>query len=160
QATADQAKARLDLAQYRLDEAIIRSPFRGVVIEGDLRERLGSPVKAADVLFKVARLDTLYVEAEVNERDVQDILGKTSGEIAFLSRPRDKFPVHIITVEPAAVPKNDANVFLVRCAIDGGAQPWWRPGMSGVCKIRVEKRTLFWILTHRTVDFLRLKLWW
>jgi hypothetical protein len=32
--------------------------------------------------------------------------------------------------------------------------------MSGVCKFEVERRTLIWILTHRTVDFLRLKLWW
>jgi len=32
--------------------------------------------------------------------------------------------------------------------------------MSGLCKLKVEKRTLFWILTHRTVDFLRLALWW
>lgn len=160
EAVADQAKARLELSRYRLDQAVIKSPFPGVVIEGDQRERIGAPVKSADVLFKVARLDTLYVEAEVNERDVHEILGKTKGEIAFLSRPREKFPVRIVTVEPAAVPKNEANVFLVRCAIDGGAQTWWRPGMSGVCKFKVENRSLFWILTHRTVDFLRLKLWW
>lgn len=160
EAVADQAKARRDLSRYRLDQAVIRCPFPGVVIEGDLRERLGAPVKAADVLFKVARLDTLYVEAEVNERDIHEIIGKSSGEIAFLSRPRDKFRIHIVTIEPAAVPKNEANVFLVRCAIDGGAQTWWRPGMSGVCKFKVENRSLFWILTHRTVDFLRMKLWW
>jgi len=36
---------------------------------------------------------------------------------------------------------------------------WWRPGMTGLCKLSTEKRTLFWILTHRTVDFLRMKLW-
>ena len=29
-----------------------------------------------------------------------------------------------------------------------------------LCKLSVEKRSLFWILTHRTVDFLRMKLWW
>ena len=32
--------------------------------------------------------------------------------------------------------------------------------MSGLCKLSVQKRTLFWILTHRTADFLRMKLWW
>jgi hypothetical protein len=32
--------------------------------------------------------------------------------------------------------------------------------MSGVCKLAVGKRTLIWIISHRTVDFLRLKLWW
>jgi multidrug resistance efflux pump len=160
EALADQAAARLEMVRYRIAHATITSPWAGVVVEGDLRERLGAPVKAADVLLKVARIDTLYAEAEVNERDVHELLGKSTGQIAFVSRPRNKFPVRIIAVEQAAMPKNEANVFLVRCALGPQLQPWWRPGMSGVCKFNVEKRTLIWILTHRTVDFLRLKLWW
>lgn len=160
EAMADQSKARLEMVRHRISQATITAPFKGVVVEGDLRERLGAPVKQAEVLFRVARIDTLFVEAEINERDIHEILGRQGGEIAFLSQPRNKFPVRITTVEQAAVPKEQANVFLVRCAVDGGAQPWWRPGMSGVGKFNVEKRTLFWILTHRTVDFLRLKLWW
>jgi multidrug resistance efflux pump len=160
EAMAEQAKARLDLARFRRKTATIRAEFPGIVIEGDLRERLGSPVKAGDVLLQVARIDTLYAEAEVDERDVHEILDKSSGQIAFLSRPKIKFPIHIITVEPAAVPKNEANLFLVRCGFDTAPQTWWRPGMSGVCKINVGKRALLWILSHRTIDFLRLKLWW
>ena len=160
QALADQAQARLDLVRYRITQASIKSPLAGVIIEGDLRERIGAPVKAADVLMKVARIESLYVEAEVNERDVHEILGRTEGELAFVSQPRTKYPVRITRIEQAAVPKDQANVFLVRCAVAGGVQTWWRPGMSGVCKFSVDKRTLFWIFTHRTVDFLRLKLWW
>ncbi|HWX21625.1 MAG TPA: efflux RND transporter periplasmic adaptor subunit [Candidatus Binatia bacterium] len=159
-ALADQASARLELVRYRIAHATITSPFAGVVVEGDLREHLGAPVKTADVLFKVARVDTLYAEAEVNERDIHEILGKTTGQIAFVSRPRTKFPIRILTIEQAAMPKNEANVFLVRCGFVRQPQPWWRPGMSGICKFNVEKRSLIWILTHRTVDFLRLKLWW
>jgi multidrug resistance efflux pump len=160
EALAEQAQARLEMVRYRLAHASVTSPFAGVVVEGDLRERLGAPVKTADVLFKVARIDNLYAEAEVNERDVHEILGKSSGQLAFVSRPKNKFPFRIISVEQSAMPKNEANVFIVRCAVDQHPQPWWRPGMSGVCKFNVERRTLFWILTHRTVDFLRLKLWW
>jgi hypothetical protein len=91
---------------------------------------------------------------------VHEILNKSTGEIAFVSQPKLKYPIQIVRIEPAAVPKNEANVFLVRCAVEGGPQPWWRPGMSGVCKLNVEKRTLIWIISHRTVDFLRMKLWW
>lgn len=159
-ALADQAKARLDLVRYRLEQAAIRSPFAAVVVEGDLRERLGAPVKQGDTLFRVARTDRLYVEAQVDERDAHEILTQSTGEIAFVSQPKLKFPVRLLTVEPAAIPKEKKNVFLVRCAIDGPPQPWWRPGMSGVCKLNVERRTLLWIITHRTVDFLRLWLWW
>ena len=159
EAMAEQTEARLELVRYRLAHATIASPFTGVVVEGDLRERLGAPVKTADVLFKVARIDTLYAEAEVNERDIHEIRDQSGGQIAFMSRPRDKFPIQIRTIEKAALPKNEANVFLIRCAV-GQPQSWWRPGMSGVCKFDIGKRSLFWILTHRTVDFLRLKLWW
>ncbi len=157
---ADQAQARLDIVRFRIRQAALKAPFAGIVIEGDLRERLGAPVRQADVLIKIARIDSLYVEATINERDIHELRGRTHGEIAFVTQPKLKYPVRIVTIEQAAVPKEQANVFLVRCAIETGVQPWWRPGMSGVSKFDIEKRTLFWILTHRTVDFLRMKLWW
>jgi len=160
QALSEQAKAHLDLVRHRLAEAVIKAPFDGVLVEGDLRERLAAPVKQGDALMRVARLDTLYVEAEVPERDVHEILNKQRGEIAFVSQPKLKFPIRIVKVEPAAFPKSEGNVFLVRCEFEKGAEAWWRPGMSGLCKLGVEPRTLWWILTHRTVDFLRMKLWW
>jgi multidrug resistance efflux pump len=158
-AQAKQAQAQLDLVRYRLANADIKATFDGVVIEGDLREHLAAPVKQGDMLFKVARMDTLYAEAEISERDIQEIIGKSKGEVAFVTQPKMKYPVTITTIEPSAIPKNDGNVFLVRLQLDGGAQTWWRPGMTGLCKLSTEKRTLFWILTHRTVDFLRMKLW-
>lgn len=158
-ALAKQAQAQLDLVRYRLTNAVIKSSFNGVVVQGDLRERIGSPVKQGDALFQVARIDTLYAQAEIPESDVKEIIGRTNGEIAFVTQPKLKFPVTIQTIEPAAVTKKDGNVFLVRLKPTNGAENWWRPGMTGLCKLSTEKRTLFWILTHRTVDFLRMKLW-
>jgi multidrug resistance efflux pump len=160
EAEAGRAQAQLDLAHYRLAHATLRSAFDGVIVEGDLRERIGSPVKQGDALFRIARVDTLYAESEIPEHDVQEILHKSTGEIAFVSQPKFKFPVTIEMVEPAAVTKKEGNVFLVRLHPVNGVETWWRPGMTGVCKLSTEKQTLFWILTHRTVDFLRMKLWW
>lgn len=159
-ALALQAQARLDLVRFRLANAVIRSAFAGVVVEGDLRERIAAPVKQGDALFKVARLDTLYAEAEIAERDVKEILSRTKGEISFVSQPKNKFTVAVQNIEPAAITKKDGNVFLVRLQPEASAPDWWRPGMTGLCKVSVENRTLFWIFTHRTVDFLRMKLWW
>src|SRR5260221_5609116 len=86
-ALADQAKARLDLARYRLSQAQLKSPFDGVVVEGDLRQRVGAPLKQGEALFKIARIDTQYAEAEINERDVHEILTKTAGQVAFVAQP-------------------------------------------------------------------------
>jgi multidrug resistance efflux pump len=159
-ALVDQSNARLEMVRLRLTEATLKAPFDGVVIEGDLRDRLAAPVKQGDTLLRIARLENLYIEAEIPERDVHDVLAKQNGEIAFVSQPKLTFPVRVEKLEPSAFPRTEGNVFLLRCAFEKGVEPWWRPGMSGLCKINIEPRTLWWILTHRTVDFLRLKLWW
>jgi hypothetical protein len=130
-----------------------------VVVEGDLRERIGAPVKTGDVLLKVARLDALYVELKVNERDISQVLQSKTGQVAFASRPADTFDIGIERIEPSAVPEKDGNRFLVRGAVGKKAE-WFRPGMSGVAKVNAGTRSLLWIGTHRLVDFLRLKLWW
>ena len=160
EALMQQARARLDLVNYRLETAVLKAAFDGVIVEGDLRERIGAPAKQGEALYKVARLDALFAEAEVNERDVKQILKSSRAEIAFVTQPKLKFAATVEAIEPAAVAKKEANVFLVRLKFDRAPEPWWRPGMTGLCKINTEKRTLWWILTHRTVDFLRMKLWW
>lgn len=159
EAQAEQARARLELVRYRLNQAAILSPFAGAVIEGDLKKRIGAPVKQGDALFKVARTDRMYVECDVKEYDIHEVRSDATGEIAFLSRPKLKFPVRLERIEPAAQAKDEDNIFIVRCQFDGPLQDWWRPGMSGVTKINVGKRTFFWIIAHRTIDFLRMFFW-
>ncbi len=159
QAQADQAGSELDQVRYNLSHAALRSPLEGVVVEGDLKDKLGSPVKQGDVLMKVALLKDLYVEAEINEADIQAVHDGSEGEARLESRPADVFPVIVSRVEPAAMAMNKGNVFKVRCQLKGEAPAWWRPGMTGVIKIRSGNTNLWFILTHRLVDFLRLKLW-
>ena len=155
-----QAKARLKLVRYHLDHAQVKAPFAGIVVEGDLEELLGAPVKKGDVLFKVARIENMYAELKVDERDVHEVAEDTSGEIAFVSRPNLKFPVRLERIDPVAIAEEEGNVFLVRAHLTEEFADWWRPGMSGVAKINVGRRNVLWILTHRTIDFFRILLWW
>ncbi len=101
----------------------------------------------------------MYVECNVLENDIHEVRGDATGEIAFLSRPKLKFPVKLERIEPAAQTKEADNIFIVRCQFEGKPEDWWRPGMSGVAKINVGNRTFFWILSHRTIDFLRMFFW-
>ena len=160
EAQLNQAQARLELVRHRLAKADIVSPFDAVVIEGDLLKRIGSPVRQGDLLFKIARLDRIYVEARVDERDIQEMSVGAAGEIAFASRPKDKFPVRVVLIEPVAKTAEKGNVFVIRCELTTPAEDWWRPGMSGISKVEAGERTLFWIIFHRTIDFLRMFFWW
>ena len=156
----EQSRTQLELVEHRLRQSRIHSTFDGIVVEGDLRQRIGAPVKQGEALFRLARLDSLYLEADLGERDFHEIAEGGKGEVAFLSRPDLVFPLAITQIESAAVPRDEGNVFLIRGDFTGEIEDWWRPGMSGLCKLHVGERRLIWIFTHRTIDFLRMWLWW
>lgn len=159
QAQAEQARVRLDLIRYRLSQASLTAPFAGVIVEGDLKKRIAAPVKQGDLLFRIARTDRMYIECNVKENDIHEVRGDATGEIAFASQPKLKFPMRVTRIEPAAQTRDKENVFVVRCQFDESLEEWWRPGMSGVAKLNVGKRTFFWIISHRTIDFLRMYFW-
>jgi biotin carboxyl carrier protein/GAF domain-containing protein len=159
-ALADQAEARLGLVRYRLEQSRVRAPSRGVVVEGDLRERIGTPVAQGDMLFRLALPAHLYAELSVSESDVHEVSPAAAATVAFASQPHRRFAAEIVRVDPVARPEEGDNIFTARAEFRISAEAWWRPGMSGVAKIEAGRRNVLWVFTHRTVDFLRMKLWW
>lgn len=155
-----QTEAKLELIRYHLANAQIKAPFAGVVVEGDLKELQGAPVRKGDVLFKLARIEKMYAELDLDERDVHEVAVGRCGEIAFVTMPQKKFPVSLEVINPVAVAKEEGNFFSGRCVLAGQTETWWRPGMSGIAKVEVGKRRLWWIFTHRTIDFLRMFFWY
>jgi hypothetical protein len=160
QALYDQSNARHELVRYLLGQSVVTAPFSAVVVEGDLMERIGSPVRQGEVLFKLARIEHLYAELKIGEADIHQIVQPLKGEIALVSRPEETYPIELFRLEPVAVPEQKGNVFIVHASFPQGPQEWWRPGMTGVAKLDIGERSLIWIATHRTIDFLRLRLWW
>jgi RND family efflux transporter MFP subunit len=158
QAREAQAQAQMDIVTDRLQRAEMKAPFDGVVVEGDLREKISAPVQKGEVLLKIARIEDLYLMVEVPERDIQDLREGAAGQAAFASLPGEKFSIKVERIEPVARSKEKGNLFSVRCVFTGQPADWWRPGMSGIAKIEAGRRSLLWLATHRTVDFLRM--WW
>ena len=160
QSLMEQAEARLSLVKLHKELSVIKAPFSGVVVEGDQNERVGAPVKQGEILFKIAKIKNIYAEMEVSEKDIQFIKLNSEGEIALTSLPDKKHPIKVSLLEPSAIVKKGGNVFLVEAKFSGGIPEWWRPGMTGVAKIDVKKKSLLWILTRDTMDFFRLHFWW
>jgi hypothetical protein len=160
EALAEQAQAALDLIDYRLESSVITAPFDGVVVEGEWEDRIHSPVRQGDILAKVAQLDSMYIELQIDNPDIARIKENARGEVAFLSDPRRKYPMKLVRINPAASTVAAEPVFEARAEFATEIRDWWRPGMSGVAKVNVGWKSLWWIFTHRTSDFLRRKLWW
>lgn len=159
QLAAQQVEAKIKVLEYRLSKTEVRAPFAGIIVEGDLRERLSAPVQAGESLYRLVKLEGLYGELQVDERDINYLQPDMVGQMAFHSRPYDRYGVELGTFEPVALVEETGTYFRVRIHLSDAPDDWWRPGMSGVCKMDAGKRSVAWILMHRTVEFLRMWIW-
>lgn len=152
--------AKAELLTYRIERSSIRSPIDGEVLRGDWRDRVGAPVKEGDVLFEIAALESLEIEANVAERDIQLVKAQAKGEVATTSNPAISHPFTVTRIVPLGEPKEGSNVFKVYGKVDGEQIDYFKPGMVGEAKIETEPRRLIWVWTHRLTDWMRLKFWW
>lgn len=160
QARVDEANAKLQRVDYSLNQATNLAPFKGVIVEGERKDLLGAPVKKGDKLFKISMTENLYANLLIPEKEIRGVSVGAPGEMELLSRPDQRIKFKIISIIPITQVKGqDGNHFQARAQIEQSAEDWWRPGMTGVAKIEAGKRQIFWIWTHKIVDFFRMKFW-
>lgn len=157
-AKADEARANLGLVEAQLQRARITAPFDGVVMEGDLTQSLGAPVQRGKVLMVLAPGDSRRVTIEIDERDIGDVRVGQPGRLSLSALPWDALPVRVTRIAPIAHAVDGANVFDVETEVTGDAARI-RPGLEGIAKIEVGRRTLAWAWLHRAVDWLRMSTW-
>jgi multidrug efflux pump subunit AcrA (membrane-fusion protein) len=161
QARRVQSEARLKRVAYFLQQARTEAPFDGVVVEGERRNLLGSSVKRGDKLFRIAQVRDLYVVLQVPEHAIRELRGDADAELLLLSQPNQPIRLKISSFVPMAQVKGEeGNQFVLKAQILDPVAPWWRPGMTGLAKIEAGSRNISWVLFHRTIDKLRLWLWW
>lgn len=158
EALIEKSQAEKSLAEVRLGLAKLVAPMDGVVIAGDMRDKIGASVKSGEEMFLIAPANELIAVAKVDERDIALVKEGAKGEIATRARPSEGFDVTVETIVPMAAPKDGKNLFEVRAKLDEVA-PWLRPGMEGEVRIDAGRRSLLWIGTRRVVDQIRLWLW-
>lgn len=157
-ALRQQAEARLALARHRLERAVLRAPFDGVVVQGDFRDRVGARINQGDQLLLISELEGLYADIRLPERDIDLIDDSRKARLVFASRPDLEFAADVEVISPAAYPDEEGTAFSLRARVVEDAD-WLRPGMTGVARVNSEDRTLLWRATHRIIDFIRLKFW-
>ena len=153
-----QAEAELELVNERLRRTQLLAPFDGIVVSGDLSRSLGSPVERGQVLFEIAPLDAYRVVLQVDETEISRIQVGQRGHLALAAVPDRSLPLVVDKITPVAEASEQQNRFRVEARLEV-LERLLRPGMSGIAKIEIEQRSLFWIWTHRLFDWLRLRLW-
>lgn len=156
---AKETEADLQRIAYFLENTQIAAPFKGVVAEGDLRARIGAPVRKGDILLKIASLEQLSAKLSIAENEIADVTAGMAAQLTFVGRPDVRYLARLTKIVPSATVDKTHNVFAVYAALQGNPEAWWRPGMSGMVKIEMGRRSLWWLLSHDMLDFMRLKFW-
>ena len=155
-----QTTAQLDLIRNQLARTAGKTPFNGMIVQGDLSQKLGAPVKKGDVLFEVAPLDNYRIILEVDERDITEVHEQQTGNLVLTSLAKQVLPFHVVKITPVSETKEGRHFFRVEANLDRIKAPkLLRPGMTGIGKIEVGQRALIWIWTRGLINWLRVWFW-
>lgn len=161
------ARVQLAIAERRIEQAVLRAPFDGVVITGDLRKQIGAVMAQGAPLFEIAPLDSWTLEMDVPEGVAGELIAGLdaaggarafAGRFAGSARPEAAEPFELTRVRPRVEIKDGRNVFIAEADITPDAE-WMRPGMEGVAKINAGPRRVWWVALHRALDQLRMNYW-
>ncbi len=159
-AKVNQANAALKKVEYYLSHSKIKAPFDGFIVEGDKKELLSSPVSKGDMLLKIANANDIFIKFKLSEKFIDEINIHDQGELKLLSKPDTYYAIEVTNIIPLAqVDGANGNIFVLKAKSLQELESWWRPGMSGIAKINVGPRKIIWIITHSTMDFLRIYFW-
>lgn len=158
QGKAGEARSQLELVRAQLARTRLLAPIDGVVIKGDLSQALGAPVQRGEALLTLAPDGQYRVMLDVDERDVGLLQPGQRGQLALSALPGDLLPLVVERITPVAAVREGRNAFEVQAALQGDTSQL-RPGLQGLAKIEVGRRSLAWVAGHRVVERLRLWLW-
>lgn len=158
EANAELVRRKLEAVRQRIARATVVAPFDAVVVGGDLRSAVGSILALGDPLYELARDEDWMLEIDLPQHTLDEASGATTGAFSSFANPQDRHSVEIARVRPAAEHREQRIVFVAeaRLAHDEG---FVRPGMEGVVSLEVGRRPVWWILSHRAIDYLRSHFW-
>jgi biotin carboxyl carrier protein len=164
QAKAAESRAQLDLADEQLTRTRLLAPFDGVVIQGDLTQMLGAPVKRADTLLVLAPGLQYRVMLAVAEPDVSGLKVGQSGRLLLSALPNQPLAFKVARITPVTKLTDGALHYEIEAQLVAEpalqqALQQLRPGLQGVGKIDQPAEPLAWRWGRQAWGWLRYAVW-
>jgi HlyD family secretion protein len=138
------ARADLDVARQRRDDATVRAPIAGTILSqpvavGQVISSGTSSVSGGTVLLTMADLSQIRVRALVIETDIGQVHPDQPATVTIESFPNRPFPGRVAKIEPQAVVQQSVTMFPVLVAIEN-REGLLLPGMNGEIVLVVDER--------------------
>ena len=136
--------ASMDLAKQRLEDATVRAPINGTVIEKTVS--LGTVITSATgafgggtTLLKMADLGRVRIRALFNETDIGQVKPGQVATVTVDAFPDRRFIGAVEKIEPQAVVQQNVTMFPVLVTLEN-AEGLLKPGMNGETSVLVDQR--------------------
>lgn len=153
-----EAQSQLSLVDERLGRGRIVAPFDAMVIDGDLSQAAGAPVRQGDKLLTLATLGRQRVIVDVDEVDIGAVVPGQAGRLTLSALGWRGEDIVVERIAPMARAVDGRNVFEVEARLVAPGAGL-RPGLLGRAEIGVDRRPLLLAWFGRAFDRVRLA-WW
>ncbi|MFQ5654552.1 MAG: HlyD family efflux transporter periplasmic adaptor subunit, partial [Planctomycetota bacterium] len=129
----DELRSLLDIVKLKIEQSVIRAPFDGEIVNGDLRERVGDLLLKGEPLFELSADRGWLIELRIPEAEIAGFVVGLEGRFATHARPEEGRSIRI-TRSPRAPSSTTDGPFTWRrpkpMSSRSGSGPAWR-GLPG-----------------------------
>jgi HlyD family secretion protein len=138
------AKAAVDLAQQRVEEARVVAPVAGTIIEkpvalGQVIASATNSASGGTILLRMADLTKVRVRALFNETDIGAVVPRQPATVIVDAFPERPFRGVVEKIEPQAIVQSSVTMFPVLVTLDN-LEGLLKPGMNGEVTVLVDRR--------------------
>ncbi|MGI9342126.1 MAG: efflux RND transporter periplasmic adaptor subunit [Gammaproteobacteria bacterium] len=138
------SEVAVENARIALDDADVRAPITGTIIEKlvETGQVISSPtmdVGGGTLLLKMANLSSVQVKALVDESDIGKIRPDQPVTVTVTAFPNQPFEGVVAKIEPQALEEETVTTFSVLILLDNEGR-LLRPGMNADVEIRIAER--------------------
>jgi HlyD family secretion protein len=138
------AKANLDLAKQSLEDATVRAPAVGTIIDktvsvGTVIASATGSVSGGTTIVKMADLKTVRIRALFNETDIGNVHPGEPANVTVDAYPDRRFGGVVEKIEPQAVVQQNVTMFPVLVNLEN-QEGLLKPGMNGEVSVLIDER--------------------
>jgi HlyD family secretion protein len=138
------AQAALDLAKQSLEDATVKAPSEGTVIdktvsEGTVIASASGSVSGGTTIIKMADLGVVRIRALFNETDIGNVHPGEPANVTVDAYPDRRFGGVVEKIEPQAVVQQNVTMFPVLVNLQNN-EGLLKPGMNGEVSVLIDER--------------------
>jgi len=152
------AIARLAGVDRLIDRSKIVAPFAGIVMNGDLRARIGESMPLGTAMFEIADEAGWTIDVQMPQRVAGELRAGGVGNFAPNAKPEELIDLQIVRIQPLAQPMGGKTVYIAEAELSNVGE-WVKPGMEGMARVEFGDRPVWWVASHRMVNYFRMNFW-